>query len=677
MAAMPSRSISHDDQTAVVWFAWLTDVFASSGFFHGEAWALEKQRNWTALRHEFRLWWPVTAVRAPFLWASAFVGRHPWLGVWSRRLWVVGGCAVLGWFGPGWLYPWLPVPLPGVIGWIATVVLFLAFVFYVPRIRGMAILRPVKATCLVAVLYGVYWALTSVTFHYTYGVDVWSYTLWEDIAAVWNRGGNLRWSAFWLLVADTAVWVVLIVFVWTRVSRVWVAFKLWSLRIMIWVIRAAVFFSLSYFLATALGYGVWQLADDIARALAAFPYGAETIGKAPAWALLAVVFVFRTHRAEHGYRRSRDRHRRALLRVEALQHRRARRHRERGQIRRSGCEAPPHCRNRRAHRAEPQSDGRGLRGVHAPASYLGHRERDHRRRVRRARLRVSGGGVSPCTAPGEARQTRLVAVRARAGGGVCGGPDGGGWPSRGGGAGCAAGGAGGCARRRRRFDLPGAGDEVEAAPVPVPDTTDRDAFLAPDPVDPPESSGSPVAGEDAHGAPPAESHGAPEPTSAAGPHVDEDAEALELERARAEERQFAAEDSAEDHRHELRQAQLASTPSDYDRYADDSDYDLLGHEDDDDPFDPSAERDDFESGQGEFYSGEPPVPSGPFGTPFPPEEGTGEGGDAAPEPLAEEDALGASSQGRSRWSRRSCRRRMQPGWTRPGRSRRSGCTRTR
>ena len=48
-------------------FAWLTDVFASSGFVHGEAWAIEKQCNWLELRRAIVSWWLVNAVRNPFL----------------------------------------------------------------------------------------------------------------------------------------------------------------------------------------------------------------------------------------------------------------------------------------------------------------------------------------------------------------------------------------------------------------------------------------------------------------------------------------------------------------------------------------------------------------------------------------------------------------------------------
>ena len=214
------------------------------------------------------------------------------MGPWTRRIWVVVGLALLGWLGPGAVAGLVPLPLPGVVGWLASWVCVGAFVCYVPRLRGMAVLRLPKAAILVSVLYGVYWAATSVTFHYGFGVNIWSYALWEDIEAVWNRGGNLRWSAFWTLVAITFVWLVLVVGVWTRLSRVWVAFKLWGVRILNWILRALVFFTVSYSIARLLGFGLWQAVDELATAVAAFPYGAETVAAAPLWAVGLVLFVF-------------------------------------------------------------------------------------------------------------------------------------------------------------------------------------------------------------------------------------------------------------------------------------------------------------------------------------------------------------------------------------------------
>ena len=273
-------------------FAWLTDVFASSGFVVGEAWAFRRNQQWQELRIALATWWLVRAAKAPFLWCSAWLARHGKVGVWSRRVWVVVGLLLCGYFGPGPVLGLVPWPMPGVIGWLAGLGLIAAFVVYTPRVRGMAILRPLKALVIVVLAYWPYWALSTVTFHYVFGVDVWSHALWADIAAVWNSGGNLRWSAFWLLVADTLCWYVLLVFVWARVARVWVAVKRWGVRIVQWIIRASVFTILTYTVIRFMGFGLWQTVDQLASALAAFPYGAETVAKAPQWAVAFVLLVF-------------------------------------------------------------------------------------------------------------------------------------------------------------------------------------------------------------------------------------------------------------------------------------------------------------------------------------------------------------------------------------------------
>ena len=273
-------------------FAWLTDVFASSGFVVGEAWAFRRNQQWQELRIALATWWLVRAAKAPFLWCSAWLARHGKVGVWSRRVWVVVGLLLCGYFGPGPVLGLVPWPMPGVIGWLAGLGLIAAFVVYAPRVRGMAILRPLKALVIVVLAYWPYWALSTVTFHYVFGVDVWSHALWADIAAVWNSGGNLRWSAFWLLVADTMCWYVLLVFVWARVARVWVAVKRWGVRIVQWIIRASVFTILTYTVIRFMGFGLWQTVDQLASALAAFPYGAETVAKAPQWAVAFVLLVF-------------------------------------------------------------------------------------------------------------------------------------------------------------------------------------------------------------------------------------------------------------------------------------------------------------------------------------------------------------------------------------------------
>ena len=273
-------------------FAWISTVFASSGFVHGEVWAAEKDRNWQALKAAFSVWWPVTVARVPHRRCSVFLGRHPAFGRWSGRVWIVGGLAAVAWYGPGPLVAVSPVPMPGVVGVILAFGTLVAFVLLVPRVRGLVVLRPGKAAVLVAVLGAVYWALTAVTFHYGFGVDVWSSQLWAELAEVWYGGGNLRWSAFWLLAADTFAWAVVGMFVWARAARVWIAVKRWGVWLMEWVLRAVVFFVISYTALRFWDYGWWQIVDRLARTLATVPGASEVVEHAPGWAILVVLFVF-------------------------------------------------------------------------------------------------------------------------------------------------------------------------------------------------------------------------------------------------------------------------------------------------------------------------------------------------------------------------------------------------
>ena len=67
--------------------------------------------------------------------------------------------------------------------------------FWTPRVRGNSFFRPLKCAIVLALVAALYWAATSLVFHYVYGVDVWSPALWREIEKVWRAGGNLRWSA--------------------------------------------------------------------------------------------------------------------------------------------------------------------------------------------------------------------------------------------------------------------------------------------------------------------------------------------------------------------------------------------------------------------------------------------------------------------------------------------------
>ena len=153
-------------------------------------------------------------------------------------------------------------------------------------------LRPVKAVLLLVVAYWLYWAVTSVTFHYLYRVDIWSPAIWESVDQVWESGGNLRWSTFWNLVAITLVWYFGLVVLWTRISRVWVAFKRWGGRFVMWTIRASVFLSVSYLLLILMDIGFWQMATEFAGAVATFPYVPEATAQIPLWASMVVFGIF-------------------------------------------------------------------------------------------------------------------------------------------------------------------------------------------------------------------------------------------------------------------------------------------------------------------------------------------------------------------------------------------------
>jgi len=185
-----------------------------------------------------------------------------------------------------------PFPTPGLVGWLGGVGCLAAFILCAGRLRGPALLRPVKAAVLAGLLGALYWATTALSYHFAYGVDVWSPALWADVRAAWYEGRNLRWSALWTLVANTIVWLAVGVFVWARVSRVWMAVKVWGVWTMNWCLRALVFATVGYAVLQFAGYGWWQIADVLARSLAAFPAAADTVSRAPAWAVAAVFIVF-------------------------------------------------------------------------------------------------------------------------------------------------------------------------------------------------------------------------------------------------------------------------------------------------------------------------------------------------------------------------------------------------
>ena len=156
-------------------------------------------------------------------------------------------------------------------------------------------------------------------------------------------------------------------------------------------------------------------------------------------------------------------------------------------------------------------------------------------------------------------------------------------------------------------------EAVEELPLGPPDTTARDSFLAPDPVE----TDAPDGGrEDGAGALPA----APETASTKD-------EEQTLDAARDEEQQ-KRDDALARHQDALDEArQQARAEEEFAHYGDQDGLDLLqgDPEDEEDPFDPNPV--DFEMGgdtEYEDFSSEQRAPSGPFGHPF--------GSDEEPDP---------------------------------------------
>ena len=274
-------------------FAFLADVFAASGFVYGEPWARERDAEWRHLREALPDWWPVRLCRAPFLWSSAWLGRHRRVAATARWLWIASVLAALGWFGTDGVGAYSPVPMPGLLGDVTVAILVAAYAFYVPRIRGLVPLRFVKAALVLALLYGVFWAATSVVFHFAYrGTDIWSPGEWERLAAVWNRGGALYWQPFLVLLGLTAGWVVLIVLAWTRLPRVWLAVKRWSWRSTMWVIRGGfVLFTMGLLGRVFFDYGVVEFLYDYGASVAQATSDWLPGTALPAWAPLLVAAV--------------------------------------------------------------------------------------------------------------------------------------------------------------------------------------------------------------------------------------------------------------------------------------------------------------------------------------------------------------------------------------------------
>ena len=275
-------------------FEFVSEVCDNSGFTFGYLWAGKKAEQCKELRIAFRVWWGVRMFEVPYQWCSAWVCRHRWSSPLAKATWVLGALAAVGWYGPSPVLLFVPWPMPGIIGWLAALGMVVAFIFYTPRLRGMTPLRPLKAALLVGTAYWVYWALTSVTFHYIFGVDPWSHLLWDDVARVWYQGGNLRWAAFWLLAGDTLAWYAMLFFLWPRIPRVWVAYQKWGGKAVHWFVRTVVFLGLTYCVFQLMGVQMWQKVDQLARALNAVVVGSQTLEVVEPWAIAFVLLVFGT-----------------------------------------------------------------------------------------------------------------------------------------------------------------------------------------------------------------------------------------------------------------------------------------------------------------------------------------------------------------------------------------------
>ena len=376
---------------------------------------------------------------------------------------------------------------------------------------------------------------------------------------------------------------------------------------------------LTYTVVRFMGFGFWQTVDQLASALAAFPYAAETVAQAPQWAIAFVLLVFGLiilnlfiivletvadvicfvskmfHIVLHG----------GILNADKYDDEDVQPKRIVGLFERFD-----RYQHRVAIRYEAYARQQLINEMTSGITDDGFQESledDTPPEVtalpRRARRRWwSWGGAAPAAA--EAASTSEIAVaKAPAGGaGDDAVPDGSPAPD----------GALG------HSDL-APEEAVDELPLGPPDTTARDSFLAPDPAE----TDTPEGGRE-NGA--AASDDPPETAST-------DAEEQTLDAAREEE-QRKREDALARHQDALDEArQRARAEEEFARFRDEDGLDLLqgDPEDEEDPFDPNVDNYEVETDtEYEDWSSEPQVPSGPFGTPF--------ANDEAPQSGSEEEA---------------------------------------
>ena len=179
----------------ITFFRWMASVFDDAGLTSmGDRWR-RKVDHAEAWKHAFAGWWVVRWMRAPTAWGSAWLARHPYLAIACRVLWLVAGTGAIYHFGVDQIAGVLGIRLTGMIGVVAFVVAYVATLVFALRVGGNRLWRPAKAAAIVGLSFGVYWLATTATFHYVYGVAVWSPELWADIELAWRQDVNFAWSA--------------------------------------------------------------------------------------------------------------------------------------------------------------------------------------------------------------------------------------------------------------------------------------------------------------------------------------------------------------------------------------------------------------------------------------------------------------------------------------------------
>ena len=270
----------------------MASVFDDAGLTSmGDRWR-RKVDHAEAWKHAFAGWWVVRWLRAPTAWGSAWLARHPYLAIACRVLWLVAGTGAIYHFGVDRIAGVLGIRLTGMIGVVAFVVAYVATLVFALRVGGNRLWRPAKAAAIVGLSFGVYWLATTATFHYVYGVAVWSPELWADIELAWRQDVNFAWSAAAWWVGWTLAWVFTLGLVWIRAPRVWLAIRKWGIWLMLWIVRLVIFGAVALFIAGWMGTAPVDILVIYANAISSLPYVGETLGKATPWPLLIVGAVF-------------------------------------------------------------------------------------------------------------------------------------------------------------------------------------------------------------------------------------------------------------------------------------------------------------------------------------------------------------------------------------------------